>query len=233
MRKNPIEKSLRTWFFGKYLYRKSEEEPEAEICITRENPYLPQLREVMEQILTIKAIDYRDFSPIFIDGDDSKQCLEAAKVLSEDLNRLIIFTERAAYFSSFVENMYEEQGLIVEIFSKTDAMDGKLLRQKELGNVVLDFEQPESEIKAYHYGEKLYIPIFKRAWTLVSRKSLEEAQEHSINLDIAVPIGYNTVIVSIDELKEVCPCLDKFERAFLLQDSEVEFSDGFCRKRNI
>ena len=38
--------------------------------------------------------------------------------LAEDLNYLTIYTERPAYFYEFTETMYEENGLIVELFSK-------------------------------------------------------------------------------------------------------------------
>ena len=83
-----------------------------------ENPYLGQLRRIIEQILEQKKIPYGQFAPVFLDGNDSQYALWAADLLGRDLNRLTILTEHPAYFERFADNMYEEHGLIAEVFFK-------------------------------------------------------------------------------------------------------------------
>ena len=105
------------------------------------NPYLPQIREIMEQILKKRKIPYGQ--------------------------------------------------------AKLAALSGELQ-----GNVILDFEKPGDRGAEIKFGGKIYIPIFKRRW------------EAAKNLDIAVPIGYNTVTVKGCETVDKQPYRDKFEKAF-------------------
>lgn len=166
------------------------------------NPYLPFLREIMEQILEKRNISYAQFSPIFIDGDDSKAPLLAAELLGRDLNRLTILTNRPAYFEEYADNMYEEQGLIAEFLPKNretlSAIDTDRLR----GNVILDFEPNTTSSYGGTIRKKLYLPVFKRPWEDVG------------DLDIMVPIGYNTMTVRIRQTVKKPSYSDKFERAF-------------------
>ena len=166
------------------------------------NPFLPQIREIMEQILSIRNIPYERFIPILIDGADSKATLLSAERLGKDLNRILIFTDRPEYFEEYADNMYEEQGLIAEIFLKSRDKMEEVAKKDFYGNVILDFEEKEKKSLAEMFGNKVYIPIFKRQW------------EWTENLDIAVPIGYNTMTVKGSKTKEQRRCLDKFERAF-------------------
>lgn len=166
------------------------------------NPYLFQIREIIEQILEKKNIAYEAFSPILIDGNDSEAALTAAELLAEDLNRLIILTDHPAYFERYADNMYEERGLLVEIFPKNLSGTADFSSGELRGNVILDFEKPKEASAEIKFGKKVYIPVFKKAW------------EHAGNLDIAVPIGYNTMIVRNSETGRKRFCEDKFERAF-------------------
>lgn len=200
--------TFRTWLIKK---DKQDTEKKLESAVSyRENPYLSHLREILEQILAQRSISYGEFSPVLLDGSDSQKTLAAARAISEDLNHLKILTDVPAYFMDFAAIMYEEQGLIVEIVSKKDTIKS-FSRTRELwGNVILDFEQPTEANGLYIFVDSIYIPIFKTSWEIV------RGQEGFGNLDIAVPIGYNTVIVSIGAAKQKCPDMDKFERAFWL-----------------
>lgn len=166
------------------------------------NPYLPQIREIIEFILKKKNIPYEQFVPVIIDGEDSEHALAAIQLLSRDLNRLILLTDYPAYFENISERLYEEQGLIAEIFPKTVGKTAALQYDETLGNVILDFEEPKERTEDIKFGHKIYIPVFKKAW------------ESAGNLDIAVPIGYNTVIVKDIKTVHKQPCLDRFEQAF-------------------
>lgn len=152
----------------------------------RGNPYLSKLRSIMEQLLPMYQLSYRDFRPLLIDTDTPPESLldedPAAVVLeqlSEDLNFLRISSDRPAYFSDYIHRMYEESGLVVQILPKGQDMLDDI-------NVILDLEVKGDCPRNYMREHILYIPVFKRKWNHAG--SLQ-------NLDISIPIGYNTVIV--------------------------------------
>lgn len=154
--------------------------------VRKENPYLPSLRMILEQVLEKYGKDYREFCPLLIDTDtppesmlDEDDVELVLEQISPDLNFLKIVTERPAYFASYIERMYEDTGLVVQTEEKGQvSMEGV--------NVVLDMEQKGSCNSRYMKEQVLYIPIYKKPWN-----GVEELQ----NLDISIPIGYNTVIV--------------------------------------
>ena len=117
MKKNPF--CLGIWNKMRSLWKKCGEAPEAEKSEEkRDNPFLPYIREILEKVLLEKKISYRDFFPVLIDGEEPEKTLFAAKELGEDLNRMAIFTDRPEYFENYRDMMYEEQGLIIEVFPK-------------------------------------------------------------------------------------------------------------------
>ena len=198
MKKNPF--CLGIWNKMRSLWKKCGEAPEAEKSEEkRDNPFLPYIREILEKVLLEKKISYRDFFPVLIDGEEPEKTLFAAKELGEDLNRMAIFTDRPEYFENYRDMMYEEQGLIIEVFPKEKDRLSAFLGSCQ---VFLDFEWEEKLMFQALFGEKIYIPIFKKPW------------ERAGNIDIALPIGYNTMIVSGINFEETRPVLDKFERAF-------------------
>lgn len=129
--------------------------------------------------------------------------------LAEDLNFLTIYTERPAYFFRFAEIMYEENGLIVNIFSKSRVYGVRKKPNVGCGKVqtlILDFEwEGDCHMQQMRYG-KFYVPIHKKPW------------EKGENLDIRVPIGYNTVIVKGIQNKRKKPRRDRFEEAFYMRE---------------
>lgn len=167
-----------------------------------DNPYLPCIREIIEAVLVEKNISYRDFFPVFVDGQEKEKTLFSAKKLDPELNRMAILTDDGTYYDSYRDTMYEEQGLIIEIFPKEEGVLDTLLGRREGEIVILDFELEKELITRESFGETVYIPVFKKRWESVG------------NIDIEVPIGYNTLIVRGIHLAEKQPVLDKFERAF-------------------
>lgn len=201
MKKNPFY--LGFWNKLCNLWKKDGGAPEAEKPEEkRDNPYLLYIREILEKVLMEKKISYRDFFPVLIDGEEPEKTLFAAKELGEDLNRMAIFTDRPEYFENYRDMMYEEQGLIIEVFPKEKDRLSAFLGPGESCQVFLDFEREEKFVFQAFSGEKIYIPIFKKPW------------ERAGNIDIALPIGYNTMIVNGINFEETRPVLDKFERAF-------------------
>lgn len=131
-------------------------------------------------------ISYKEFHPLLIDTDTPPESLldedSVAVVLeqiSEDLNFLRIATDRPAYFCDYIQRMYEETGLVVQTEPKDQEISGDV-------NVILDMEEQGDIARRYMRAETLYIPVFKRRWS---------RPEPLQNLDISIPIGYNTVIV--------------------------------------
>ena len=167
-------------------FRRSAQEVEEQQEEVRGNPFLPKLRSILEQLLPMYQISYKEFRPLMIYTDSPPESLldedSVAVVLeqiSEDLNFLRIATDRPAYFSDYIQRMYEETGLVVQTEPKEQEISGDV-------NVILDMEQQGDIARRYMRAETLYIPVFKRQW-----RRLEPLQ----NLDISIPIGYNTVIV--------------------------------------
>ena len=152
-----------------------------------ENPYLFQFRSIMEQILEKKQLSYKEFAPVLIDEEKpvmlvmEEDIFIVLKQLERDLNALTILTDRPRAFLDFAEHMKEETGLLVSILEK------KKLTFREFasiqGNVMIDFQKNGHFLNAEKKDGYCYIPIYKIPW------------KKGENLDIIVPIGYNTVIV--------------------------------------
>ena len=159
-----------------------------------ENPYLPQFRNIMEQVLKKRGISYRDFAPVCIDEEKPELLLMEEDIvtvlheLERDLNALTILTERPDFFSSYAARMEEEYGLMVSVREKRHAgAESPFLFP---GNVILEFERNGHFCTPEKTGGYCYIPIYKIPW------------QSGENLDILVPIGYNTVIVKGLDLRE-------------------------------
>ncbi len=166
-----------------FFQRKKEIKTSGQPETVPDNKYLPRLRNILEQVLEQYGIDYGEFHPLLVDTDtppesmlsedDVEQVLEQ---ISKDLNFLRIATDRPVYFSYYIEKMYEDSGLVVQL-------EGKEKFSMEGVNVVLDMERKGNFPRACIQENIHYIPVYKKIWT------------QGENLDISVPIGYNTVIV--------------------------------------
>ncbi len=203
---------LKKLFCKKASGRTGFGETEEEEDFPWENPYVHKLRIILEQVLPRYQISYREFRPLLIDTDtppesllDEDQVEVLLEQISEDLNFLRIVTDRPAYFAGYIQRMYEDDGLVVQLCPKgedfsadtNDGLDSEerlsasnafVNMEEKLSdvNVVLDMEQQgECPLKQLR-EDMLYIPLYKRRWCPV---------ENMGNLDISIPIGYNTVIV--------------------------------------
>ncbi len=170
-------------------------------------------KQILPERVEIEVIDEESDEHSVFEPADVKDVLEQ---LSCDLNFLAIYTERPAYFAGFAETMYEENGLIVMIFSKkcfrrgrhrsdTHQSAGNFAGGAEYGagtRLVLDFEWEGKCYDGQIAPGSYYIPIHKKPWEIAE------------NLDITVPIGYNTVIVKSTQNKQKKPGRDRFEEAF-------------------
>lgn len=213
-----------------------------------DNPCIPYLRAVVEQLLVRRGIAYREMKLVIVDDSsytcgigsfatgeeeakDDEEIDEADHVdgaektdgiietyqtsiylaemkehldehldsvltqLSAGLNYLQIRTDRKVYFEDFEQNMFEENGLVVQV-------EGKEKRQFPRGSVVLDLETGGPMMSELLREDIIYLPIYKKPWLIAQ------------NLDITVPIGYNTVIVKGAMEQTKISYSDKFEREF-------------------
>ena len=97
--------------------------------------------------------------------------------------------------------MYEKTGLVSLIVSKKRLGLAKN-KEKNSSIFLFDFEWNSALYEKQIALGKHYIPIHKKTWRTAE------------NLDIAVPIGYNTVIVKRPKKKTGAPWQDRFEKAF-------------------
>ena len=171
------------------------------------NEFLRNFRPIFFAILKEKKIEPSKVELKIIDEEpDSYGIFEPAGVrevleqLSEDLDYLTVYTERPAYFYEFAETMYQENGLIVMIFPKEELKAG--MRRPKNAELILDFEW-DGDCYFGRMGQGIYyVPIHKKPWKLGE------------NLDIIVPMGYNTVIVKTLQEKRRKSGQDRFEEAF-------------------
>lgn len=187
------------------------------------NIFLRDFKPIFTEILKVKGIKPERVELEVIDEEPEDFCAfepadakDVLEQLAADLNFLSIYTERPAYFKEFAETMYEENGLIVTIFSKKNLMKGtdyrlKGYRGSEFAKgrgkaicqkLMLDFEWEGRSYEGQMGRGRHYIPIHKKPWEIAE------------NLDIMVPIGYNTVIVKKAQTIEEQQERDRFEAAF-------------------
>lgn len=151
-----------------------------------DNPYVDQIRDILGEVLKTRGLSYGRMQLVVIDGETDSYCigeeqiLTALNLLGEDLNSLCICTERPDFFQEYGERMYQEHGLLVTFLPKKDMVVPE-------NGVVLDFEKQGKLYRELLREGILYLPIYKKRW--------QKAQ----NLDILVPIGYNTVTVKIQK----------------------------------
>ena len=203
-----------------------------------DNPCIPYMRRVIEALLERGGKSYREFYPVVLDfdagelkkpsdfGDCGREIDESDRVfqweshieeyererelrriyrqidsvlrqIAPELNRLMIYTGRMEYFEDFVQTMYEENGLLVELSEKSAVSFPP-------GSFVIDFGWNAGGVPV-RMQEDFYLPVYQRPWEIVQ------------NLDIAVPIGYNTVIVKGAAAVDDFSSEDRFEREFYLE----------------
>ena len=170
------------------------------------NAFLRDFRPVFLGILKEKKLPPAKVALEIIDEEpDGAGIFEPAGVmevlgqLRGDLNFLTIYTQRPAYFYEFAETMYEENGLLVRLFPK----EGKRVEVLQAtATLVLDFEWEGGCHFCQIQRGRYYVPIHKRPW------------KKGENLDIIVPIGYNTVTVKSVQEEKQKPRRDRFEEAF-------------------
>ena len=171
------------------------------------NGFLYDFKPVYEGILAAKGVkpecavvEVIDEEPDGAGMFEPAGTLEVLGQIGDELNALTIYTDRAAYFGEFAETMYEKNGLVVLIVSKRHLAVRKMKNDSDI--FLFDFEWNGAFYEKQIVVGKHYIPIHKKAWRTAE------------NLDIEVPIGYNTVIVKRPKKKTGAPWQDRFEKAF-------------------
>lgn len=166
------------------------------------NPCNPSFRSIIEQVLTIYGITYQKLHLAVWDvGLQSKEQITSEEesymlsLLLPGLNGLTIYTSRPEHFMELAELQLQESGLVVELADKQSI-------RRYTNQLLLDYEQEETVRGHFPDKQTIYIPIYKRPWLI------------SPNLDISVPIGYNTVIVKGTKMGIEERFQDRIEREF-------------------
>lgn len=149
-------------------------------ALTYHNPCLPFMRDLLAEVLQKRGLSYQSLELVVIEGGEEERTdvLEALEGMGAELNYLMLLTDEPEYYKDFVHRMYVDYGLIVQRMPK-DACP------RTQGNLALDFERLDNPATAVLGNKKATrIPVYKKAW------------EIGENLDITVPVGYNTLVVT-------------------------------------
>ncbi|MDE6887338.1 MAG: hypothetical protein K2P45_01625 [Eubacterium sp.] len=149
--------------------------------MTYRNPYITFMHLIIEQVLRQKKLSYQKMELVIIDAEDGRdeddEDIQMVLYELRQLNYLLLVTDRPDRYEQFTDEMYEENGLIVQQLSKSASGQPR-------GNLVLDFERSSGILGVQASDAKaVYLPVYKRPW------------EIGENLDILVPVGYNTLVV--------------------------------------
>ncbi len=150
--------------------------------LTYQNPCIFYIHPILNYILKEKNISYQKLELIIVDADqghddDMEDIKNILSELVQGLNYLLLITDEPDSYLNIIEEIYDENGLIVQQIPKSEKKNAR-------GNLILDFER-HGGISADHMirPNMVYLPIYKKPW------------EISENLDIIVPVGYNTLVI--------------------------------------
>ncbi len=182
--------------------------------MTYRNPFIMHIQAIIEQVIRMKHIPIQKLELIIIDAEEEQEDDDDIEnvlfELVKQLNYLLLVTDRPKRYEEFMELVYEENGLIVQQMPKS-------ARKEARGNLVLDFERSGGiSVESMDTGI-IYVPMYKRQW------------EIGENLDIIVPVGYNTLVVSgifPSNLKEECLKDERFVEDRKLDRLDREFRKG-------
>lgn len=151
--------------------------------LTYQNPCISMMRSIVEYVIAEREVTFQKLELVILDAGsehDLQDDLDIQDTLSQlafGLNYLLLVTDRPDFFEDFVFHMYEENGLIVQQVEKSVCKNVR-------GNLVLDFERAGEVPKENMLRPGvIYVPIYKKPW------------EIGENLDIKVPVGYNTLVI--------------------------------------
>ena len=174
-----------------------------------ENPYLEKFTSLFFAVLKEKEINPAKIELIIFDEDlEERNAFERVRILDvlfqlyKKLNALKIYTDRPEFFCDFIEQSWEEAGLLVVIMPKREQNKVGVLQFGCARGIILDFERKGLCYGRGRHSKVDYIPIYKKPW------------EMDENLDIRVPFGYNVVIVKEEDMNDKRFIRDRFEEGF-------------------
>lgn len=184
--------------------------------MTYQNPYIIYMHEIIERVISLKKLSFQKLELVVIDAEeyrdpDDDDIQTVLYGLDQRLNYLLLITDRPDRYESYMNEMYEETGLIVQQLPKS-------ARRQARGNLILDFERGGGLLgEAAMNAHAVYLPIYKRPW------------EISENLDILVPVGYNTLVVDgiFPPDSEGCASInERFRKDKMIDRLDREFRKG-------
>jgi len=151
--------------------------------MTYQNPCITKMRSIVEHVIADREVSFQKLELVVLDAEcgqgeqDDYDIQDTLSQLAFGLNYLLLVTDRPDFYEDFMFQMYEENGLVVQQVCKSVCKNVR-------GNFILDFERAgkvpkESMIRP----GVIYMPVYKKPW------------EIGENLDIKVPVGYNTLVI--------------------------------------
>ena len=204
-----LQKKWGAWWNSNGEERKTEKVVTIYSPLSYRNPCITIMRSVIERILEMREITYQKLALVVIDIEhaelgenvdrldelfetandieyqkkaaDEQDIQKVLEQMTPDLNELVLVTDRPIFYKKFVHDMYAEYGLLVQRVPKEEAI-------RVRGNVVLDFERSLETCRQLRMSRGFcYVPIYKKQWEIAE------------NLDISIPVGYNTIVIKNTE----------------------------------
>ncbi len=148
--------------------------------LTYQNPCICYMQSILNQVMRNRNLTYQNLELILIDAQQEADDEDIEEILWQicgRLNYLLLVTDRPYHYEAFICEMFEQTGLIVQQVPKSQ-------RNRARGNLILDFERSENnDPGTFMRTDAIYLPIYKKQWEIAE------------NLDITVPVGYNTLVV--------------------------------------
>lgn len=109
------------------------------------------LKEILENVIRRHSISKKRMKVIVIDSKEiqTEYLLDQIK---EDLNYLTLVTHRPEYFKTYIENVYEESGLLISLINKP-------LASAIEGNIIINLDKEEDKNYRYFEEKGIYIDL--------------------------------------------------------------------------
>lgn len=109
------------------------------------------IKEILEKVMRMHSIARKRIKIIVIDSKEL-QTEYLLNEIKEDLNYLTLVTDRPEYFKTYIENLYEESGLLISLINKP-------LSSPVEGNIIINLDNKQDKNYRYFEEKGVYIDL--------------------------------------------------------------------------